>query len=56
MVSFTHLRIARPVTRLAHAFRMYAEGLGLQKIADFSDHDGFSGVMLAVKIYPGISN
>ncbi|WP_375708087.1 VOC family protein [Raoultella terrigena] len=52
MVSFTHLRIARPVTRLAHAFRMYAEGLGLQKIADFSDHDGFSGVVLGRKDLP----
>ncbi|KKY81779.1 prolyl endopeptidase [Enterobacter cloacae] len=43
---FPHLRIARPVTDLARSFHMYASGLGLQKIADFDDHDGFSGIML----------
>jgi len=45
-MSFVHMRIARPVTRLEAALRMYTRGLGLKKIADFTDHDGFSGVML----------
>lgn len=41
-----HLRIARPVTDLARAARMYASGLGLSVIGSFEDHDGFDGVML----------
>lgn len=45
-MSFVHMRIARPITRLDVALRMYSEGLGLKKIADFTDHKGFSGVML----------
>lgn len=42
----SHMRIARPVTDLEKICRMYCKGLGLQKIADFSDHQGFSGVMV----------
>ena len=42
----SHMRIARPVTDLEKTCRMYCQGLGLQKIADFSDHQGFSGVMV----------
>ena len=45
-MSFVHMRIARPVASLEVASRMYIRGLGLKKIADFTDHDGFSGVML----------
>lgn len=41
-----HLRIARPVMDLAESLRMYCQGLGLQEIGSFSEHDGFSGVML----------
>ncbi len=41
-----HMRIARPVTNLEKSCRMYSQGLGLQKIADFADHQGFSGVMM----------
>lgn len=43
---FTHMRIAKPVTDLERAFLMYSQGLGLRKIAEFNDHDGFNGVML----------
>ncbi|MCA8964587.1 MAG: VOC family protein [Planctomycetes bacterium] len=42
----THLRIARPVTDLARARRMYGEGLQLVQLGAFEDHDGFDGVML----------
>lgn len=42
---FTHMRIARPVTDLERSFQMYSQGLGLQKLADFQDHQGFSGIM-----------
>ncbi len=41
-----HLRIARPVTDLARAKAMYGEGLGLEVLGSFEDHDGFDGVML----------
>lgn len=41
-----HLRIARPVSDLARARAMYAEGLGLRVLGGFEDHDGFDGVML----------
>ncbi|MBR7529986.1 VOC family protein [Klebsiella michiganensis] len=40
------IRIARPVTDLSLSCRMYCTGLGLEQIAQFADHDGFSGVMV----------
>ena len=43
---FSHMRIARPVTDLARACTMYSQGLELQRIADFTDHAGFSGIMV----------
>jgi hypothetical protein len=41
-----HLRIARPVSDLKRAVRMYMLGLTLEEIASFEDHEGFDGVML----------
>ena len=46
---FTHMRIAKPVTDIETSFLMYSQGLGLQKIAEFNDHDGFNGIMLGRK-------
>lgn len=43
---FSHMRIAKPVTDLERASRMYSQGLGIHKIAEFNDHDGFDGIML----------
>ena len=43
---FTHMRIAKPVANLERSFLMYSKGLGLHKIAEFNDHDGFNGIML----------
>ncbi|MFO3741867.1 VOC family protein [Raoultella ornithinolytica] len=43
---FSHMRIARPVTDLARACTIYSQGLELQRIADFTDHAGFSGIMV----------
>jgi catechol 2,3-dioxygenase-like lactoylglutathione lyase family enzyme len=40
------VRIARPVTDLARAKRLYCQGLGLQVVGSFEDHQGFDGVML----------
>ncbi len=41
-----HLRIARPTNHLSEMIRLYCEGLGLEKIGGFEDHDGYSGAML----------
>ena len=40
------LRVARPTDHLDAIATMYAEGLGLEVIGHFDDHDGFDGVML----------
>ena len=42
------LRIARPVSDLRRAERMYAEGLGLRRLGGFEDHQGVAGVMLGL--------
>ena len=48
-MSFIHMRIARPVADPEGACAMYAGGLGLEKMGQFTDHDGFSGIMLGRK-------
>lgn len=45
-MKFNHMRIARPVQNLEKSLQMYCLGLGLKKMGDFVDHDGFSGVIL----------
>jgi catechol 2,3-dioxygenase-like lactoylglutathione lyase family enzyme len=44
----TKLRVARPTDRLDEVVRFYTEGVGLEVLASFEDHDGFDGVMLGV--------
>jgi catechol 2,3-dioxygenase-like lactoylglutathione lyase family enzyme len=39
------LRVARPTNDLAAVVRFYRDGLGLQELFRFDDHDGFDGVM-----------
>lgn len=46
--SAPHLRIARPVRDLSAATALYREGLGLQVLGGFEDHEGFDGVMLGL--------
>ena len=41
-----HLRIARPSDDLDAVVRFYRDGLGFEVLSEFSDHDGFDGVML----------
>lgn len=41
-----HLRIARPVSDLARARRMYCTGLGWSVLGSFADHEGFDGIMV----------
>lgn len=44
------MRVARPTDRLDEVVRFYRDGLGLQVLGSFEDHDGFDGVMLG---HPG---
>ncbi len=43
---FSHMRIARPVSELDATASMYCAGLGLELLGSFTDHEGFSGIML----------
>ena len=45
-MSFCHMRIARPVSELDTTASMYCAGLGLELLGSFTDHEGFSGIML----------
>ncbi len=40
------LRVARACSDLARARRFYCDGLGLPVLAEFSDHDGFDGLIV----------
>ncbi|GJM41368.1 MAG: hypothetical protein DHS20C20_16500 [Ardenticatenaceae bacterium] len=40
------LRVARPTDNLAQISEMYQAGLGFVVLGEFSDHDGFDGVIL----------
>ena len=40
------MRVARPTDRLDEVVRFYRDGLGLDVLGSFEDHDGFDGVML----------
>jgi catechol 2,3-dioxygenase-like lactoylglutathione lyase family enzyme len=46
MIGATNMRFARPTDRLDDVVRFYRDGLGLQELARFEDHEGFDGVML----------
>ena len=46
MIGAAKVRFARPTNRLDELVRFYRDGLGLQELARFADHDGFDGVML----------
>ncbi|HET9135670.1 MAG TPA: VOC family protein [Candidatus Kapabacteria bacterium] len=45
---YSQVRIARPTNQLDVVIRFYCNGLGLPVIGSFSDHDGYSGVMLGM--------
>jgi hypothetical protein len=48
-LGLAHLRVARPTDDLAAVVRFYREGLGLDVLCEFQDHDGFDGVILGRK-------
>ena len=41
-----HLRVARPTDQLETIIKIYQDGLDLEIISSFEDHQGFDGVML----------
>ena len=50
MTKGVRLRVARPTDNLDEVVRFYRDGLGLEELGSFVDHEGFDGVMLG---YPG---
>ena len=40
------LRVARPTDHLDEVVRFYSQGLGLEVLGSFQDHEGFDGVIL----------
>ena len=46
MADTPKLRVARPTDDLDALLRFYHQGLGLEVLYRFADHDGFDGVML----------
>ena len=44
----TVLRVARPTDHFDEVVRFYTEGLGLEVLGSFQDHNGFDGVMLGI--------
>ena len=44
-----HLRVARPTDKLVEVVEFYKDGLGFEVLYQFTDHDGFEGVMLGHK-------
>ncbi len=56
IMSFCHMRIARPVSELDTTASMYCAGLGLEQLGSFTDHEGFSGIMLGAPKRAGIWN
>jgi catechol 2,3-dioxygenase-like lactoylglutathione lyase family enzyme len=45
-VSDVTLRVARPTDHLDEVVRFYTQGLGLEVLGSFQDHEGFDGVIL----------
>lgn len=44
----SQIRIARPTDRLKEVVEFYRQGLGLNIIGSFNDHEGYDGVMLGM--------
>lgn len=44
-----HLRIARPTNNLDGLLPFYRDGLGFEVVDQFTDHEGFDGIMLSCK-------
>ena len=44
----TQIRVARPTDNLDAVVKFYTEGLGLEKIGSFQDHNGYDGIMIGL--------
>ena len=52
MTAFPTLRVARPTDDLMAVLAFYRDGLGLEVLYAFKDHDGFDGIMLGKRNAP----
>lgn len=52
MQNLPKLRVARPTDNLDALLGFYRDGLGMSVLYEFTDHDGFDGVMLGWKGAP----
>lgn len=52
MTSLPILRVARPTDNLDALLAFYRDGLGMELLYSFENHDGFDGVMLGKKGAP----
>lgn len=50
--AFPTLRVARPTNDLAALLAFYRDGLGLEVLYEFEDHDGFDGIILGKRGAP----
>ncbi|NDJ19459.1 VOC family protein [Myxacorys almedinensis] len=48
MVQGKIIRVARPTDQLGQVVRFYTDGLGLQILYRFENHEGFDGVMVGI--------
>ncbi|MFF1989719.1 VOC family protein [Bacillus mycoides] len=47
-MKWVKFRIARPTDKFEAVIAFYEEGLGLKRIGEFNDHDGYDGVMVGL--------
>ncbi|MGW6194150.1 VOC family protein [Bacillus cereus] len=47
-MKWVKFRIARPTDKFEEVIAFYEEGLGLKRIGEFCDHDGYDGVMFGL--------
>lgn len=52
MQPFLTLRVARPSASLDALLPFYVDGLGMEVLFRFDDHDGFDGMMIGRKGWP----
>lgn len=48
MNNWVQFRIARPTNQLDEIKKFYGEGLRLNRVAEFENHDGYDGVMFGL--------
>ena len=48
MKNWVKFRIARPTDKFEEVIAFYERGLGLKRIGEFNDHEGYDGVMFGL--------